>query len=49
MFDLSKYTNVLNWYQRCKKALADHGYEEINQAGADMIGSTFKSKLNQDS
>lgn len=49
MFDLSKYTNISNWFQRCKKALSDYGYEEINQAGADMIANIFKSKLGEES
>lgn len=49
MFDLTKYTNVHNWYQRCKKALSDYGYDEINQAGADAIANMFKSKLNAES
>lgn len=49
MIDITKYTNVQNWYQRCKKALSDYGYDDINQAGADAIATTFKSKLSEDS
>lgn len=45
MVDISKYPNVWMWYQRCKKAMAQYGYDEINQHGADIIATLFRSKI----
>ncbi|KAF2886397.1 hypothetical protein ILUMI_19777 [Ignelater luminosus] len=43
--DISDNRNVWAWYERTKQALAEYGYEEINQEGADMLGKLFRSKL----
>ncbi|XP_077286218.1 glutathione S-transferase 1-like [Arctopsyche grandis] len=43
-FDLAPYPNVKAWFLRTKDALAPFGYEEINQTGANMMGSFLKSK-----
>lgn len=45
MLDISKNRNVWMWYQRAKKTMAQYGYEEINQHGADIIGTLFRSKV----
>lgn len=46
-FDIAKYPNIWNWYQRCQKAMANYGYQEVNQTGADMIAGGFKKKLEE--
>ncbi|XP_044741249.1 glutathione S-transferase D7-like [Chrysoperla carnea] len=44
-FNISKFSNVSEWYERCKKALQPFEYEEINQVGANTLGGIFRSKL----
>ncbi|KAJ8972605.1 hypothetical protein NQ314_000096 [Rhamnusium bicolor] len=44
-FDLTKYENLWQWYQRAKTAMSGFGYDEINQSGADAFGGIYKSKL----
>lgn len=42
--DLTNYPNLYDWYERTKAAMADYGYDEINQEGANILGKLFKSK-----
>ncbi|XP_052865864.1 glutathione S-transferase D7 [Anopheles cruzii] len=46
-FDLHPYPRVRAWLQKCKDELEAHGYEEINQAGANTLAGLFRSKLKQ--
>ncbi|XP_045767859.1 glutathione S-transferase 1-1-like isoform X2 [Maniola jurtina] len=41
-FDYSAHENVAKWYERTKKSLEPFGYEEIDQAGAQMLASFMK-------
>nr|AFD34184.1 glutathione S-transferase [Argyresthia conjugella] len=41
-YDFSEYENVQKWYERTKKALEPYGYKEIDEAGAQMLGSFVK-------
>lgn len=43
--DLNAYPNIANWYTRARSAMP--GYEEINQAGAMMMGEMFKNRLKE--
>lgn len=42
-YDLSRYSKVKDWFERCKKEMID--YEEVNQKGADILGALVKSKI----
>ncbi|CAO1421673.1 unnamed protein product [Diamesa hyperborea] len=44
-FDLRPYPKVRKWLEECKKELEPHGYQEINQIGADTLSGLFRSKL----
>ncbi|XP_014203644.1 glutathione S-transferase 1-1-like [Copidosoma floridanum] len=44
-FDIERYDNVATWYERCKKAMEKCGFEEINEAGARVLGSFYKANL----
>ncbi|XP_012263552.2 glutathione S-transferase 1-1-like isoform X2 [Athalia rosae] len=44
-FDIRRYDNVMEWYQRCQKDLSDFGYEQIDSAGAKILGNLFKKNL----
>ncbi|KAJ8945996.1 hypothetical protein NQ318_017112 [Aromia moschata] len=45
IFELTKYENLWQWYERAKSAMANFGYEEVNQVGATAFGNALKSKL----
>uniref|UniRef100_A0A1B0CQY6 glutathione transferase n=1 Tax=Lutzomyia longipalpis TaxID=7200 RepID=A0A1B0CQY6_LUTLO len=47
-FELGPYGRVRAWFQHCKDELEPHGYDEINQVGADALGEMFRSKLQQE-
>jgi len=40
--DMSKHTNVLAWFELCKKL---PGYDEVNAPGAEEFGKMAKAKL----
>ncbi len=40
-FDLTKFPNVLKWYQKCKQTIP--GYDEANQRGCDEFKAKFFS------
>ncbi|XP_057660257.1 glutathione S-transferase 1-like [Diorhabda carinulata] len=42
-WNISAYSNVVNWISRCALAIPD--YEEVNQKGANMYGKAVRSKL----
>ena len=42
IIDLSKYSNVEQWYFKCKKLIPN--YEKANGEGAAEFGRLFKSK-----
>ncbi|KAL1122142.1 hypothetical protein AAG570_003547 [Ranatra chinensis] len=44
-FDLSPYSNVVDWLQRCKDNMVD--YEEVNQANLDHFVEHWKGKLGE--
>ncbi|CAK1544114.1 unnamed protein product [Leptosia nina] len=41
-FDFSAHENVAKWFERTKKTLEPHGYEDIDKAGAQQIASFLK-------
>ncbi|KAL0275072.1 UNVERIFIED_CONTAM: hypothetical protein PYX00_003052 [Menopon gallinae] len=42
-FDLSEYTRISSWLERCKREMVN--YEEANQRGANIFGQLVKEKL----
>ncbi|KAL7288624.1 hypothetical protein TKK_0017358 [Trichogramma kaykai] len=44
-FDIGRYDNVAQWYERCKKAMSKCGFEDVNEAGANIFGGFYKANL----
>nr|XP_019544049.2 glutathione S-transferase D7 [Aedes albopictus] len=46
-FDLHPYPKVRAWLAKCKEELEPHGYQDINQTGAETLAGLFRAKLKQ--
>ncbi|CAB0036671.1 unnamed protein product [Trichogramma brassicae] len=44
-FDIGRYDNVAQWYERCKNAMSKCGFEDVNEAGANIFGGFYKANL----
>ncbi|XP_015180943.1 PREDICTED: glutathione S-transferase 1-1-like isoform X1 [Polistes dominula] len=46
-FDISRYDNVVAWYDRCKTVMEKFGFEEIHAPGKQIFNEAYRANLTQ--
>ncbi|XP_015114562.1 glutathione S-transferase 1-1 [Diachasma alloeum] len=46
-FDIARYDNVAEWYERCKETLEKYGFEEVNTP-ALVLGEWYRANLKEE-